>query len=145
MTIHILDFIHSGEPIRNTHIPPNNQAQISITAPAAKSIHRRASQIKSCHCKKHIVNKNHNTKPEQITANFIHTCIDTLYVLLQSSSAHLLLVQIRRLLLACLKELHHLSAHLRPQTEVQWQNQVYLNAHKSVLITFVYQLQSMWI
>lgn len=46
----------------------------------------------------------------------MHTCIDTLYVLLQLSSAHLLPGQIGRLLLAGLKQVHHLTTQLRAQT-----------------------------
>lgn len=63
----------------------------------------------------HFVSQNHNRKSwiTVTTHTRTHTCIDTLYVLLQLGSAPLLPSQIGWLLLACLEQVHHLTAQLR--------------------------------
>lgn len=110
---------HLQDRNKDSYISLDNKAHISIAAPAAQSIHWWSSQVKPSRCERSTcLIRIKSTKAEQtVTVHFIHTWKDFLYVLLQTSAAHLLALQIWRLLLARLIQLHHLTTQLREGTK----------------------------
>lgn len=63
---------NSGCTVSNIHLSPENQTEISVTAPAAQSIHGRSSQVKPCHCRKQRVRITTKRLEERLSVFITH-------------------------------------------------------------------------